>query len=75
MAMELRDSVNIGFKLSEDGFTKLVVGTLYDANSGAGWSMVTLTVDVSDYNIANGASVHLIQFAGTFGGAFNPTVN
>ena len=75
MAFELRDNVNLGFKLSADGFTKLVAGTLYDANSGAGWSMVTFTIDVSDYNIANGTSLELMQFSGAFGGLFNPVVN
>ena len=75
MSFELRDTPIFGFDLSAAGFTPIVVGGLYGANGWAGWSEVTFNIDVSNYDISNGTSVVLMDFASDFGGTFDPTVN
>jgi len=70
-----------GFKLESSGFTTINAGTLYSGSTGgfaAAWSNATYNIDISDYDLANGLSIVLMDFKGTatiFDGVFNPTVN
>lgn len=75
--LEMRGATTLGFTLSDSGFDTLNLGALWDSGI-AGWSEITVNLDVSDYDIVNGSSVVLMDFSnvvGDFTGDFNPVVN
>lgn len=70
-----RDTVTNGFTLAGTGFQKLVARALYGP---APWSNVTFNIDVSNYVLANGATVVLVDYVtqeALYTNTFNPTVN
>ena len=78
MNLELRDTPTLGFTLSTTGFTAVAAGQLYDATAGSGWSAVTFTIDVSNYEPEYGRTIILMDFSSHvsgFSGTFNPVVN
>ena len=63
--------------LSTTGFSTLTPGYLNSGN-GVGWSGATYNIDISNYDIANGETITLIDWGGhhgNFSGTFNPTLN
>jgi len=70
-----------GFTLSATGFTTLTPAVLRSGSNGsfaATWEHATFNIDVSNYDIANGETITLMDFgshAANFNGTFNPTVN
>jgi hypothetical protein len=77
MDFQHKGSNIFGYTLSPAGFTTLVAGVLRSGN-GAAWSNVTYNIDLSRYDIGNGATIILADYAGhdaEFDGLFNPTVN
>ena len=78
---ELKGSNTFGFKLGATGFSTLLPGRLRSGIGGgvtARWSTVTFNMDVSAYQVSNGASVVLVDFAShdnIFTNAFNPVIN
>ncbi|WP_083913005.1 sialate O-acetylesterase [Rubritalea marina] len=72
-----RGTTSYGMTLSSAGFTTLTPGALHDAGD-EDWSKVTFNIDVSAYDIANGLTVDLIDYAShsaAYGASFDPVVN
>jgi autotransporter-associated beta strand protein len=66
-----------GYKLNANGFTTLTPGRLRSGNNAV-WSNATYNIDISAYNITNGTTIVLADYAShdaAFNGTFNPTVN
>ncbi|VGO17699.1 hypothetical protein PDESU_06301 [Pontiella desulfatans] len=73
-----RGSTTYGITFGETGFSSLTPGTLTTGDLGENWSNVTFNIDFSNYDIANGNTVDLIDYSGhsaIYSGTFNPTVN
>ena len=81
MSFEHKGSNTFGYTLSASGFSTLTAGALHSGNNGsfsATWANATYNIDVSAYNISNGNTIVLAQYAShdaVFDGTFNPTVN
>ncbi len=75
MYVEHRSGLDIGFTLSETGFTTLVGGGLYDG--GTGWANVTYNIDISAYDRTRGTTITLMDFSSHTGGfgTFDPSAN
>lgn len=76
---EHKGTNTFNYTLSAAGFTPLTPTTLMAAdNPATDWSDATFNIDISDYNIANGTTVTLLDATNhdtDFNGTFNPTVN
>ena len=74
---EQKGSNVFGYNLNANGFKTLTPGRLRSGNSAV-WSNATYNINISAYNIVNGRSIVLADYAShdaAFNGIFNPTIN
>ena len=62
MNFEHKAANTFGYKLSATGFTTLVADSLRSGLSAV-WADATYNIDVSDYDIANGTTIVLADYA------------
>ena len=76
MPFEHKGINTFGYKLSATGFTTLLAGWVRSGAPPALWADATYNIDISEYDLDNGATVTLADYSGsTMPALFDPTVN